>query len=406
MMSTGSQSGLNSVSGALKMAASWVRVSAVKCGLFIGVSALKTRSFGVAAALCKQAAPLGPMPNEHIDVKQLDSLEKYRSYTRYLKVAEEESKKPHWWKTYKHYLSEKQDDEVKIDIGLPVLRQSRKKEMRERRQIMKENHKTQELERASRNRTLLIPLDEVKAEWEKNNGQYHMQNIAEHYGIFRDLFNGATFVPRVMLRVEYSHDDENVMPVHLGNVVVPTEARAPPQVSFEAEEGSLWTLLLTNLDGHLRDNDSEYIHWLVGNITGPVVESGEEVCHYFPLFPAKGTGYHRFVFILFKQDQHIDFKDEYRPSPCHSLKMRTFKTFDFYKKHQDFMTPAGLCFFQSKWDDSVTYVYHQLLNMKEPIFTYDRLPVYHPPQKKYPHGQPLRYLDRYRDSHEPTYGIY
>lgn len=48
-------------------------------------------------------------------------------------------------------------------------------------------------------------------------------------------------------------------------------------------------------------------------------------------------------------------------SSSYQLAQRTFHTFDFYKKHQDAMTPAGLAFFQCRWDDSVTRVFHQLL---------------------------------------------
>ena len=94
------------------------------------------------------------------------------------------------------------------------------------------------------------------------------------------------------------------------------------------------------------------------------------------------------------------------PSYSYQLAQRTFHTFDFYKKHQDAMTPAGLAFFQCRWDDSVTHVFHQLLDMREPVFEFVRPPPYHPKQKCFPHRQPLRDLDRYRDSHEPTYGIY
>uniref|UniRef100_UPI00398F7C52 large ribosomal subunit protein mL38 n=1 Tax=Pristiophorus japonicus TaxID=55135 RepID=UPI00398F7C52 len=374
------------------------------CGLVRSLKVTEpVRTVTSTAVLCKRAAPLGPMPNEEIDVTNLESLEKYRSYARYLRMAEAKSQQRNWWRTYRQYTQEPTPE--RIDIGLPHFRECRKKELKERRRIVEENHKNSDLERASRHRTLLIPLDEVKAEWEKTNGPFHLRNIGEHYGVYRDLFNGATFVPRVMLRVQY--DNENyVTPVHHGNVVTPTEATDLPRVSFEAEEGSLWTLLLTNPDGHLRDNESEYIHWLVGNIPGNAVPEGEDICHYFPPFPAKGTGYHRCIFILFKQDKIIDFTEDSKPSPCHSLKMRTFKTFDFYKKHQDLLTPAGLSFFQCRWDESVTHTFHNLLDMKEPVFEYDFPPVYHPPQKKYPHGEPLRYLDRYRDSHEPTYGIY
>lgn len=47
-----------------------------------------------------------------------------------------------------------------------------------------------------------------------------------------------------------------------------------------------------------------------------------------------------------------------------------------------------------------------LAEMKEPVFEFIFPPVYHPPQVKFPHRQPLRYLDRYRDGKEHTYGIY
>ena len=68
-----------------------------------------------------------------------------------------------------------------------------------------------------------IPLDEVKAEWERTSGPYHVQKVAEHYGVYRDLFHGATFVPRIVLRVQYSLDEEHSLPVHRGNVVTPSE---------------------------------------------------------------------------------------------------------------------------------------------------------------------------------------
>uniref|UniRef100_V9KSM8 Large ribosomal subunit protein mL38 n=2 Tax=Callorhinchus milii TaxID=7868 RepID=V9KSM8_CALMI len=361
------------------------------------------RHFSVSASLRERVPPLGPMPNEEIDVNDLDSLEKYRSYKRYLQVAEKARQQTAWWRTYQQYVQEPSTE--KIDIGLPHFRGSRRKEWKERRDIIKENRRNSDLESAARHRTLLISLDKVKAEWEKTCGPYHLRTLSEHYGVYRDLFRSATFVPRVMLRVQYELS-EDLVPVYHGNVVTPTEAAAPPEVSFEAEAGSLWTLLLTNPDGHLKEDESEYVHWLVGNIPGDSVREGDEICHYFPPFPAKGTGYHRFIFILFKQDERIDFKEDCRPSPCHNLERRTFTTFDFYKKHQGLMTPAGLAFFQCPWDESVTNTFHTLLDMKEPIFEYDFPPVYHPPQRKYPHAQPLRYLDRYRDTHEPTYGIY
>ncbi|KAM6297545.1 large ribosomal subunit protein mL38 [Aegotheles albertisi] len=362
------------------------------------------RGFGTAAALRKRAAPLGPMPNEDIDVSNLGALEKYRSFAPYWKLAEKEGRKPRWWRTYRQHCTPRA--EPKTDISLPRDRLLQAKEIKERKKILRENHQNAEMERAARLQTVLIPLDEVRAEWEKTSGPFHKQRVAEHCGVFRDLFKGATFTPWVPLGVEYSQEDEHLVPVYYGNIVTPSEASSPPAVSYEADKGSLWTLLLTNPDGHLREADSEYLHWLVTNIPGNDIKLGQEICHYLPPFPAMGTGYHRFIFLLFKQDCPIDFSEDVRPMPCHSLKMRTFSTFDFYRKHEDAMTPAGLAFFQCQWDSSVTWVFHQLLNMREPVFEFVRPPVYHPPQLKFPRHQPLRYLDRYRDTEEPTYGIY
>lgn len=80
------------------------------------------------------------------------------------------------------------------------------------------------------------------------------------------------------------------------------------------------------------------------------------------------------------------------------LAKRTFKTYDFYKNLQDHMTPAGLAFFQSDYDANVKDFYHNVLNMKEPLFEYDFPQPYHPPERYFPLKQAFNlYLDRYRD---------
>ncbi|KAL0984058.1 hypothetical protein UPYG_G00136540 [Umbra pygmaea] len=381
---------------ALRMACS----SVLRSGTDLRVNG---RTIATAAILCRRSAPLGPMPNEDIDYKNLESLDKYRSYTRYLKKAEEAKNATAWWKTYKQYLQQKDPlhGVERVNIGLPHGRPPRRMEARERKRMVKENKNNIELERALRLCTFKIPLERVQACWEQTSGPYHIQRLADHYGIFKDLFPMAYFVPRVTLRVSYGTGQ-----VHYGNHLTPTEAAGAPQVTFEAEEGSLWTLLLTSPDEHLLNSEGEYVHWLVGNIPGGEVSSGEALYDYLAPIPAKGTGFHRFVFILFRQEGTINFEEDIQQLPCVSLSERSFKTEQFYRKHQDVMTPAGLSFFQSQWDQSVTSTFHNTLNMKEPVFEFDRPPVYHPPQVKYPHRQPLRYLDRYRNGKEHTYGIY
>ena len=95
------------------------------------------------------------------------------------------------------------------------------------------------------------------------------------------------------------------------------------------DPSSLWCLLMTSPDGHFTKANSEYVHYLVyvveafiflctgsfvfffqtfsGNIKGPDASSGVVLAKYMQPFPPKGTGYHRYVFLLFKQNKPIDF---------------------------------------------------------------------------------------------------
>jgi large subunit ribosomal protein L38 len=48
-----------------------------------------------------------------------------------------------------------------------------------------------------------IDLDTVKAEWYKTGGPFHIRKVAEHYGVFNDLFGRyAYFTPRVPLTIK------------------------------------------------------------------------------------------------------------------------------------------------------------------------------------------------------------
>ena len=41
--------------------------------------------------------------------------------------------------------------------------------------------------------------------------------IADHYGLFDDLFKHGYFIPRIPLQVNYPYDNEQVTPVYCGN---------------------------------------------------------------------------------------------------------------------------------------------------------------------------------------------
>jgi len=93
------------------------------------------------------------------------------------------------------------------------------------------------------------------------------------------------------------------------------------------------------------------------------------LCDYLQPFPPKGVGYCRYIFVLFKQEKRIDFAKYKRETPCTNLTARTFSTYEFYRDLQDHMTPAGLSFFQSDWDRSLTPFFQNILGKCGHIYT-------------------------------------
>ena len=53
----------------------------------------------------------------------------------------------------------------------------------------------------------------------------------------------------------------------------------------------------------------EWHHWSVVNIPGDNVAKGETVAEYIGAGPPKGTGLHRYVFLVFRQKGKIEYKE-------------------------------------------------------------------------------------------------
>ncbi|XP_018318763.1 39S ribosomal protein L38, mitochondrial [Agrilus planipennis] len=285
----------------------------------------------------------------------------------------------------------------KVDIGLPHRSYSVGEERRKRMAFLKARRNDPQFQKLSKSKNWLIKLDEVKSVGANGAAQYQLKEIATHFSIFDHLFGDAYFVPRVPLQVQYSFDSA-VLPVYSGNVIKPSEAAKKPIVNYDANDGTLWSVLLTCPDGNFTEQNAEYIHWFVGNIPGNKITDGETVVEYLQPIPPKGTGFHRYIFILYKQEKLLDFSSYKINGPGLTLAERNFKTYDFYKERQDDITPAGLAFFQSDWDKSLKDFFHNKLNMREPIFEYDFPPPYIRPQEWFPKRKPFNiYMDKYRD---------
>lgn len=181
----------------------------------------------------------------------------------------------------------------KINIGFPQKKESRSKELYERLAHMRKQRTNPELEKLSKTGececniwlnltykciswvfSVKVDLNAVHDEWLKTSGPLQIRRIADHYKIFEHLFGDAYFVPRVSLDIKYSLEDgETQAPVYYGNLLTPTDTQNTPEVKFDASfsynnekvdaKNTLWTLLMTNPDGHFEKENAEYVHWFM-----------------------------------------------------------------------------------------------------------------------------------------------
>ncbi|XP_016845931.1 39S ribosomal protein L38, mitochondrial [Nasonia vitripennis] len=297
---------------------------------------------------------------------------------------------------------EYKDPEIhfKVDIGFPVPKFSRTQMTEAWTKEIVARRKDPLVEQQARRNQLNIDLDKAKKDWYMTNAPHQIRTIAQHYGIYDDLYGDAYFHPIVPLTIDYDFGSEDKLArVHRGNLIKSYEAKNAPSVTYKAEPDSLYTLLLTTPDGNFSDPSYEYCHWFIGNIPGNDVAKGEQLVDYLRPIPPKGIGFCRYIFVLYKQDKKIDFSEYKKEIPCLKLTDRDWKTYDFIRKHQDYMTPAGLAFFQCDYDISLKDFYHNVLQMEQPTFEYDFPKPYLNPQVWFPIKKPFNdYMDKYRDS--------
>ncbi|WAR12381.1 RM38-like protein [Mya arenaria] len=259
---------------------------------------------------------------------------------------------------------------------------------------------------------MVTPMNEIINQTFEGAGQKHIHRLAEHHGIYRDLFGDSFFYPSVFNsnmallnhdRVGYTdlEDSEMIQPVYYGNLMAPAEVRSCPEVFYKSKEGKFYTLCLVAPDSHLEENNQEYLHWMVTNIPGNAVDQGDVLYKYMPVFPVHGTGTHRYVFLLYQHDARLDLSIKPETTDSPNLNERTFNTQQFYINHMSSITPVGLCFYQAEWDRSVRDTFHKVLDMEEPRFEFLPPSEYIPKQKIWPEWESFnKYMDTYREKKE------
>ena len=114
--------------------------------------------------------------------------------------------------------------------------------------------------------------------------------------------------PKAVLKVVYGGENE----VKPGSTrLTPDQVKSAPEVTWDGEEGSLYTLMMVDPDAPSRKNPirRSWLHWLVVNIPGSDLASGEKYAEYAGAAPIQGSGYHRYVVLLYKQADKISDSD-------------------------------------------------------------------------------------------------
>ncbi|RZC43038.1 PBP domain containing protein [Asbolus verrucosus] len=148
--------------------------------------------------------------------------------------------------------------------------------------------------------------------------------------------------------------------VELGNTLTPTQVKDPPSLKWNVEDDAFYTLCMTDPDAPSRKTPKfrEWHHWLVVNIPGSNIDQGEVLSGYIGAGPPKGTGLHRYVFVIYKQDGKISCSEK-RLSSNSGDDRGKFCIRKFAAKYK-LGNPISANFFQAEWDNYVPTLYKQL----------------------------------------------
>lgn len=162
-------------------------------------------------------------------------------------------------------------------------------------------------------------------------------------------------LPESTLKVKYGS-----LQCSAGDTLKPAQVKNPPEVDWAADTNALYTLCMTDPDAPSRKEPKfrEWHHWLVVNIPGKNIKGGETLSEYVGAGPPKGTGLHRYVLLVYKQEGKIKC-DEKRLGNNSGVGRGKFSIKNFAKKYNLGHPVAGNVFL-AEWDDYVPKLHKQL----------------------------------------------
>lgn len=152
--------------------------------------------------------------------------------------------------------------------------------------------------------------------------------------------------PQATIYIKYPNGKE----VNLGNELTPTEVKDEPIVNWKADNDQYYLLVMTDHD--TPEVVREVKHWLVGNIKGNDLSTGEIFAEYLGSGPPKGTGLHKYIFLVYKQPGKIEFQEP--PKSTHNSRNNRlkFSVKNFAKKY-NLGDPIAGNYYKAQWDEYV-----------------------------------------------------
>ncbi|CAB3232230.1 unnamed protein product [Arctia plantaginis] len=188
--------------------------------------------------------------------------------------------------------------------------------------------------------------------------------IPEKMSDLQSLFKESCIVPDVIkiapseiLNVQYPSGAT----ITTGKELTPTQVKDKPTVKWAAKDEQYYTLAMVDPDAPSRESPKfrEWHHWLVGNIFGSEMSKGEILSDYIGSGPPKGTGLHRYVFLVYKQPGKCDFS-KVQKLPNNSGDKRGKFSINKFADQFKFGPPVAGNFYVAKYDDYVPKLYAQL----------------------------------------------
>lgn len=164
--------------------------------------------------------------------------------------------------------------------------------------------------------------------------------------------------PRKLLDILYGGG----VKVTPGSILTPKQTEFEPFLSWDCDPKAYHTICMTDPDAPSRSNPEfrEWHHWLMGNVLGCKQHTGKILSEYIACGPPKGTGLHRYVFLVFKQKDLLNFQETHLNSRSARGRAK-FSIRKFAKKYK-LGNPVAANFFFAEYDDFVPKLYSTLKN--------------------------------------------